>query len=205
MAKIYSPASEDVLERLARMREKYHPQLDVVGVTVDALFVFGDGDNPGPVHTHGGYPAAASIKILGPKHRAAGRADVELVVDRANYGELEAAQRDALLDHELTHLEVVEGGFTLDKDTGELRLVAKLDGQKRPKLKIRKHDRQLGWFDEVAERHGADSPECRQADVLMSSAGQLYFDFDRTLEVVRATAAEAADLQASEAAESQVH
>jgi hypothetical protein len=52
------------------------------------------------------------------------------------------------------------------------------DAVGRPKLLMRKHDHQFGWFDEVAQRHGEASPEVRQARVLMESSGQLYFDFE---------------------------
>ena len=52
-----------------------------------------------------------------------------------------------------------------------------LDECARPKLKLKKHDRQFGWFDKIAERHGHASGEVRQALKLFTEARQLYFDF----------------------------
>jgi hypothetical protein len=47
----------------------------------------------------------------------------------------------------------------------------------RPKLTLRRHDFQAGWFHEIAQRHGEASPEVRSAKQLMAGTGQLYFDF----------------------------
>jgi hypothetical protein len=67
------------------------------------------------------------------------------------------AERLALLDHELTHVEVVY--------------------EVRPrKLRTRHHDRTYGWFDEVAQKHGEASQEVQQARRFAADeAGQLYF------------------------------
>jgi hypothetical protein len=162
--KTYSQAP-DVIGTLEKVRADYHTDLE--GVTIDGLFTF-DSESSEPVLQHGGYPAGAVVRITPVKDRALGVADATIIVDRAGWLTLSARQRAALLDHELTHLE-----RKVDAESGEL-LCDVLD---RPKLLMRKHDHQFGWFDEVAQRHGEASPEVRQARVLMESSGQLYFDF----------------------------
>ncbi len=162
--KTYS-AAPDALTVIDNMQVEYHGELD--GVTVAALFVF-DLESTMPVLKHQGYPAQAVARITPVRERALGLADASIVIDRSNWLTLSQRQRDALIDHELTHLERV-----LDKETGQ----PVCDVLDRPKLAMRRHDYQLGWFDEVAQRHGEASPEVRQAKQLMEASGQLYFDF----------------------------
>lgn len=163
--KTYSAASADLTMCIASAQVEYHPDLD--GVRVASLFVF-DDESGDPVLTHQGYAAQAVCRLTPTRDRALGVADAVIVVDRANWLTLSQPQKEALIDHELTHLERV-----VDDETGK----PKFDAVNRPKLAIRKHDRQLGWFDEVARRHGEASPEMRQAKQLITSTGQLYFDF----------------------------
>lgn len=166
MAKQYAQVGIDLTRRIDRVRAEYHPLLK--RVTVGALFVFGDEE--AAVLEHQGYPAAAVIKIVGTKERAAGMADALLVVDRYVYGGLTDPQRDAMVDHELYHLEPV-----IDEHTEK----PKLDSLGRPQLTLRRHDRQFGWFDEVAQRHGDNSLEVIQAKSIVASTRQLYFPFYR--------------------------
>jgi Putative phage metallopeptidase len=162
--KTYSPApSADGC--IAQVRDDYHPDLE--GVTVSALFVF-DSESSEPVLKHQGYPAQAIVRITPVRDRALGMADAVIVIERSSYLTLSQRQRDALLDHELTHLT-----RALDPETQR----PVFDVLDRPKLKMRRHDFQLGWFNEVAQRHADASAEVRQAKQLMESAGQLYFDF----------------------------
>ena len=166
MAKQYEKASEDVRKRIAKLRQKYHAELD--GVTLDVLFCFSDESEQ--VLTHQGYPALALTKVNGLKERAAGLSDALIVVDRYCYSGLTTAQMDALLDHELHHLVPV-----IDEETEQ----PKFDTLGRMKLAIRKHDRQFGWFDEIAQRHGDASIEVQQAKALNEEEQQLYFDFTK--------------------------
>jgi Putative phage metallopeptidase len=167
--KTYSAASRDLESCLAHMFAEYH--LDLTGVTVGALFVF-DEEGSEPVLKHQGYPAAAVVRITPLRDRALGMADAIIVVDRACWLTLAAAQRNALIDHELYHLERVR-----DEETGR----PKTDALDRPKLALRRHDHQLGWFDEIARRHGSASPEMRQAKQLLEQTQQLYFDFGKAV------------------------
>lgn len=162
--KTYSLAP-DVDLVIERVRNQHHEDLE--GIMVSGLFAF-DNESSICVLTHQGYPAGAVVRITPLRERALGIADVTIVVDRAGWLALSGAQRDALVDHELTHV-----NWRLDKETGEVLY----DVLGRPKLAMRKHDHQMGWFDEVAQRHGESSPEVRQARRLIESSGQFYFDF----------------------------
>lgn len=164
--KTYS-AAPDVCDVIRNMHYEHHG--DLVQVSVGALFVFDLDEEHEPCLKHQGYPAAAVVRITPLKDRAQGLPDAQIVVDRAYWIACTQPQRDALIDHELTHLERV-----VNAKTGK----PKRDALDRPKLAMRKHDHQLGWFAEVAERHGAASCEVRQAKQLVAQAGQMYFPFE---------------------------
>lgn len=165
--KTYSQAP-DASTAIEKIQAAHHDELK--DVTVSALFVF-DLESTLPVLKHQGYPAGAVVRITPLKDRALGISDAIIVIDRAGWLALSQRQRDALVDHELTHLT-----RKVDKETGEMVC----DALDRPVLKMKKHDHQHGWFDEVAQRHGEASPEVRQARRLMEYSGQLYFDFEVT-------------------------
>jgi hypothetical protein len=163
--KTYDQAPPEVHERVEALIKRFHPDLENVGLRVDILMASTDADDAHAV-TLGGYPCLAVVKILGPKERAMDRGDAEIVVDRNEYEAMTAEQRDALLDHELYHLEITRDKYGKPK----------LDDHQRPKLKMRKHDRQFGWFDEIARRHRTNAIEVRQAQAFADEAGQFYLN-----------------------------
>lgn len=167
--KTYSHASDDVTGHITRMQAQFHPEIE--DVTVTALFVF-DEESGEQVLKHQGYPAGATVQISTLKQRALGIADAVIVIDRAYWLSLTAPQRDALIDHELEHLDRV-----ISKETEQEEAAPQFDSLGRPKLTMRRHDHQLGWFDDVARRHGHASPEMRQAKQLIDQTQQLYFEF----------------------------
>jgi hypothetical protein len=121
------------------------PRLRDAGVTFCCLFALPkDG---APSLQHNGYGAAAVIKPTSQQDRAAGLADVLLVVDQHTWDSLANEEREALIDHELCHLEL---------DLNQVGAV-KQDDCGRPSIKTRKHDYQLGVFREVIARHGKKS------------------------------------------------
>lgn len=173
--KCYDQAPDEVRDRVIALIKRYHPELEKVQIRIDLLMASTDSDETAAV-TCGGYPAYAVVKILGPKERAMDRGDAEIVIDRDEYEAMDAAKRDALLDHELYHLEVKR-----DKNGRP-----KMDDHQRPCLKMRKHDFQVGWFHEIARRHGFASIEVSQATALREEQGQTYFVYDSTVENLQA-------------------
>jgi hypothetical protein len=168
--KTYAKMPDEATDRVAHLVKLFHPELKDAGVRIDLLSVSTDAD--GPALSHQGYPAMAVVRATNVKERTKGAGDVEIVVDEAAYLKLTDAEKDALLDHELEHATVVR-----DKKT----LRFKLDCRGRPKIRMRKHDYQFGWFHSIAERHGAASLECKQAHSLVLRGAQTLFPFMKEL------------------------
>lgn len=156
-------------DRVEALVRKYHPELEKAKVRVDLLFVAdpdaADKEAPKPVLSHHGVPAIAMARIVPLKDRVKGSGDGEILIDMARYEEMDPAERDALLDHEMEHFEV---------KTKEMK--PKLDTHGRPTLKIRKHDYDFGWFESVAKRHKENSVEVGQAHRLWTMR-QTFFAF----------------------------
>lgn len=162
--KRYDEADLEAVERMAAIRDRYYPEL--AGIRIGMLIIY-DDDEDKQVLKHGGYPAAALARVVSERDRAAGMCDAQIILDQSSYRRMTEKQRDALIDHELHHFEVMP-----DKSGAP-----RMDTNERPRLRIRKHDHQFGWFDTIAERHGEHSVEVKQARQLVDESGQLYFDF----------------------------
>lgn len=149
----FERAPAEVGQIVDRMMDRYHPQLRDAGVTITCLMAFPttdkNGDNSGPPLKHQGYPALAIVKVIGLKERTDGRSDAEICIDGDAWMLRSEAEKDALVDHELEHLEL-----KTDKNGALVR-----DDLERPKLKIRRHDFQAGFFDSIVRRHGRAAPE----------------------------------------------
>jgi hypothetical protein len=66
----------------------------------------------------------------------------------------------AVIDHELRHLMLAK-----NKKTGQIQL----DDEGRPKLRIRPHDFEFGWFARTAELYGEESYEVSQAREIVAA------------------------------------
>jgi hypothetical protein len=167
----YQQADRNACEVIDRMKKQFHQQLDELGVTIDCLFAFPNenenGDITSPAVTVGGYKCLAKVRVISLKDRVMGRGDAEITIDKHTWDELSSEERDALVDHELEHLEVCM------KEKGRELAVVR-DDLDRVKLKLRKHDYQFGWFNSVARRHGADSQEVQQAQAFSEQQRQTY-------------------------------
>jgi hypothetical protein len=170
MGNYYTPTEDSDYRAVCdEMLQTYHMVLVQAGLKIDLLEVRPDYDENGdalrPAVTAGGYQALGVCRIINQRDRAKGNGDVEIAIDGDWWDNAEHEERCALMDHELNHIELVL------TDGGEL----KRDVSERPKVKIRKHDRQFGWFDEVASRHGRHSIEHKQAaSMLKPDAKQTY-------------------------------
>lgn len=158
----YEKAKQPLHVLLEAVRAAHHAER-LEGVTFAVLMVHAEVDSTGAPKgfalKHHGMPAAAKVRIVSLRDRAHGLADVEIQIDGDRWPKWSKATQRAILDHELTHLLRGKG----EDDLG------------RPKLKIRDHDFQVGWFHEVAERHGKASVEVNQARVLATEYGKVYF------------------------------
>lgn len=152
--------------------ETHKPVLDA-GVKIDFLWAYGDRDDDGELCgdaiKKGGVRALGMCKVIGVSERAKGNGDVEIRIDADYWGTIEESEQRAILDHELHHIKPI--GHTDE----EGRFHPKKDYLERPKIKMRPHTHEVGWFGIIAERHGAASVEVKQARQMMDSHGQLYW------------------------------
>lgn len=167
----YQKAPADVREMAEAILEEfitYKPILEAK-VKIDFMFAFAevgeDGESKGHALKKHGIRALGITRKLGIKDRVMGRGDAEVILDGDWWKDETPARRKALLDHELHHIDV-----RTDEDGVVLR-----DDLKRPKLKLRKHDVEVGWFAVVAGRHGSNSLELEQAKAVWDSYGQLFW------------------------------
>jgi len=175
----YSHADADTIDLINRTIDAYHPELASHEVIVaaqmcepsekEAVKAGKEGRVPRPLKLNG-WPCHATVRKTTVQERIGGMADALITLDALHWRDLDDAGRIALLDHELTHLEIVRDkeGFAKSDDAG------------RPVLKIRLHDWQIGGFREVAARHGQAAPEVVSfREVATAYKDQLMFAFDR--------------------------
>lgn len=164
----FKKADSAIADLGAEIIEKHHAELE--GLVVDYIMAYpsydDEGEPTGPAIAHNGYPALGLCRIIGLKDRVMGRGDVEILLDGDRWPDLSKETQLALIDHELTHVEL--------KRDKEERIC--MDDLNRPLIKMRKHDRQFGWFDSIASRYGSHSFEVKQF-VSLEEAGQIYFGF----------------------------
>jgi hypothetical protein len=146
----YQTAPQSVATMAQELIRRNFPDLQEVDTTFCFLFAFSPTDDAGrkpPAVTHGGYPAAATIRQTSYKDRVSGLADVVVTIDGEMWEGMTDRQREALLHHEASHLELKrsEDGSPQVDDAG------------RPKFKMRKHDFQIGVFKSTMEKYGPDS------------------------------------------------
>lgn len=164
MGKTYERADEEVLSLVADMIEKHHPHLKKAGVTIDVMMA--DNDT-GDAVTLRGNKCLAVVRIISLKDRAKGMADAEITISREDWDFMELPERQGLVDHELYHL----------MTTGDEFEGYKQDSQGRPKLTMRPHTIETGWFDVIAKRNGDASPEVIQARKILAKYKNIFFPF----------------------------
>lgn len=171
----FAQAPENVLALIRQTLRAHHPHLARCEVDVHAVMAYANRDEAGvptgpAVKAPGGYPAAAVIRIVPLKQRVPGLGDAEITIDGDGWPDLSDAEQAALIDHELTHLEI-QWDTAPDESKGT-RGTPKSDDHGRPKLKLRLHDWQLGGFADVVKRHGAVALEVQAARAVIDAHGQ---------------------------------
>lgn len=146
----------------------HKPLLDA-RLKIDLIFALADRDDHGVIQNdalklHGQKCLGIARKIK-LKDRLMGRGDVEVTLDGDWWAEAGEEDRRALLDHELHH-------FMIEVDSNGKALT---DDITRPKVVMRRHDYEFGWFEMIAARHGKHSQECKQAATMVEASGQILF------------------------------
>lgn len=167
----FQKANTEVLRIAQEVLAKYpeHKPLIEVGLKIDYVFAFAslndDGEPVGHALTKNGVMAYGIARILNLKDRVKGLGDCEIAIDGDWWATTGDEEKAALIDHELYH-------FSLKVDK---KGAVQMDDIGRPKLKLRKHDYEFGWFNAVAKRHGVHSLERHQAKQILDNAGQYYW------------------------------
>lgn len=171
MPVVYEQAHDDVHDLAREIFEDHHPELLLPDKTYPKLCIMmatRSGDDPEPPLKLNNYPCAAIISVIPYKQRVDKRADAEILIDSAAWDGMTLPQQTALLDHEITHLELTKDG------DGFL----KTDDQGRPKLNLRNHDWQLGGFRSIAQRYGNDALEVCEARGFRKCFGDVAYGQD---------------------------
>lgn len=148
MPTTYSLADDDVTNLLADVLRRWHRPLADAGVKFGVLMA----SNPaGHAVKHGGYPAAATVRVVPLKDRVTKGYDAEMVIDLRWWEGHRRPHRLALLDHEAMHVELANiKGY--DPEDQSIRFDR--DDIGRPKLRLRKGDWNAGdGFADVVGRH----------------------------------------------------
>lgn len=183
---IYWKADGDILSKVQLAMEQWHHDLAIAKVKVGVIMAANPKD--GPAVSHGGYPALASIKVVPLKDRITKGYDAEMLVDASFWKTTTEATRMALLDHELSHIELKKPKEkknnkkkkpepSADSDGDDDDIIAGqsflVDDIGRPLLKMRRGDWNIGdGFANVVRRHGVNAIErvnIKQAESIIES------------------------------------
>lgn len=164
----YQQADKEIYDLAEEILSEFptHKPIVDAGVKIDIVVAYGTQDENGEIMSnalnHHGNKALGICRILKLKDRAMGRGDAEISLDGDWWRTADIYEQRALLDHELHHI-AIKGDEPETDDLG------------RPKLRLRKHDTDIGWFGIVAERHGEHSMERKQAKQIADAYGQFYW------------------------------
>lgn len=156
MSVILELADETVHQMAKEVLTLHHPELRLPDghVKLCIMMASSDREDGEPPVKNQGYPCYAVISVIPYKQRVDKRADAEIIIDKDRWvNDLTEPQQRALLDHEITHLEI---------QTDDMGMV-KTDDTGRPKLKLKLHDWQIGGFRSIAMRYGSDALEVIEA------------------------------------------
>jgi len=166
----YKKAEQELLDIMADLiatAPEHKPLLDAK-VRVDLYTAWPDLDDNGiPTNNalmYRGRKVLGKAKILKLLDRTKELGDAEILLDGPHCEARPLIEVRAIIDHELTHLQVrLKNESVITDDLS------------RPLLKIRKHDEECGFFRSVAIRNGAASAERIEAQRMMDEAGQAYW------------------------------
>lgn len=171
MSTTYSECPNTVIAIAKEIIQDHYPDLIEADVTVMYLFARNES---GDALKHGGYPAAALVKLNNLRDRVAGLSDATIMIDEDRWKDWNEERRIAILDHELMHLEVRRN------DSGAIEY----DDCNRPKIRLRKHDFNYGGFNAIVRRHGDSSVEVQSVREVLYTWSQGIFEFAKDISEV---------------------
>jgi len=183
MPKTFTDGHPREYDRLARLMRQYHHELADNGARVSLTFVraFDKEDEPVTALKFAGGTAYATVKLISQERKLRVPFDAEIKIDGFLWDELTERGKEALIDHELSHLK-------LQTDAHGEPL---MDDADHVKLKMVPDDIILTGFLSVIRHFGRDATEYQSIHRAMQSAAEAL------TQMVGAT--EAVDLQPVEA------
>lgn len=168
----YSKASSEIHTMVKAIIAQHHPELRDAGVTIDVLVALAkrnkDGGKIGFAVSRYGHPCAAQVRVNPLRKRALGLADAEITIDGDEWTDWSETRRLAILDHELTHLQVRPGPEGEKFKTDDLR---------RPCLYCKPDDWYINGFRSIVDRYGEEAMEFETIRAFVDSHGQYCFGF----------------------------
>ncbi len=183
----YWKADAEVCDLLATIMNEWHPDLVDADVKVGILFALHSDETKSSV-SHGGYPALATIKIVSLRDRVTKGYDAEMLVDGSMWATHKSEHKVAILDHELTHINVKREKPKKGAKAGDAPPDFVLDDIGRPVLKLRKGDWNAGdGFKEVVQRHREFSAELLNINAVQAMINTAISEADAEIPAVATT------------------
>ena len=154
----FSIANEEINLTIQKVMKENHGDLHAEGVTITAMIARSE---EGPAIKVRGCEAAGCIRITKLMERTLGLGDALMILDGERLDAWSSKRLQAVIDHELRHLTLARY-----KKTGLIQH----DDEGRPKLRLRPHDFEFGWFARTAELYGEESYEVSQAREIVAAS-----------------------------------
>jgi len=189
MALEYSLPDDEMNDMMRRVIHRHHPRLIKADVRIGLITQRKEQDGMAvPSLKHAGWPAAATVKPTAVKDRLLGMPDVVILIDRVAWDDMEQPRQLSLLDHELTHISILdEEGAVVDVEPDGSMRAWKVDDAGRPVIKMRDHDWQAGGFREVIARWGRDAVDAYGVESVIEASGQARWEWtEKTRDIAEA-------------------
>jgi hypothetical protein len=174
MGTVYWKADQEIVSFVDNVMMKWHGDLHVNQVKIGIIMAMSSSEETTALRLHG-YPVAAMVKIVPLKDRITKEYDAEMMIDASLWKESNIKRKTALIDHELSHIEVRRKKPEKPKKGEPKREIDPLgevvyDDIGRPALKTRKGDYNVGdGFLKVIQRHQDESFETININSAMSA------------------------------------
>ena len=166
-----SLVDEQILENL--LKEERYQFFEDYEVKVVMFFKYGKRDKDVNLKKNAisknGAPCAAQVRLISAFNRQTDNYDVKIILDGDIWKDLSKEERIAVVDHELSHIQIV-----VDADGEPVMINEQSD---KVKLKCIHDDIQMWGFSEIIDRHGKNSQELQVLQSLVKRYKHLL-DFD---------------------------
>lgn len=151
MSKSFTDGSRADYAMLTRVMAQYHHELTDAQTRVSLNMVksFDHDDEPEPALKHFGHYCEAYVKLVSRRRKLRIAFDAEIDIDGHMWEEKNDRQKEALLDHELSHVKVVTDSHGIPKR----------DEDERVQLKLVPDDIMLTGFLSVIRHYGEQAGE----------------------------------------------